>query len=362
MIHMLNLRKQFDSIRDEVIASVTAVLESSAYVLGPRVREFEANINAYIGSGTALGVANGTDALYLALRGLDLKAGDEVITTPFTFFATVEAICYTGAKPVLVDIDPVTMNIDPTKIEAAVTKNTKAILPVHIFGHPADMVSIMAIADRHGLKVIEDCAQSIGAKVGSRMTGSIGDAGCFSFYPSKNLGAVGDAGLVTLRDPAVAETIKMIRNHGSSRTYRHDVIGVNSRLDEIQAAILLIKLKRIDEYNDRRRQKADMYRALLGACVECPQELAGYRHVYHQFTIRSPKRELIQQTLKAADISSMIYYPVPMHLQEALRDLGYKKGDLPVAEQVSDTVLSLPICPELEPADIERIASVIRSV
>lgn len=357
---MINLRKQFESIRGEVMEAVAGVLESTAYVLGPRVREFEEKVNAYVGSGAALGVAQGTDALFLALKALGLKRGDEVITTPFTFFATVEAICYTGARPVFVDIEPDTMNIDPSKIEEKITRKTKAILPVHIFGHPADMGGIMRIANKYDLKVVEDCAQSFGATVDSRMTGGIGDAGCFSFYPSKNLGAVGDAGLVTLKDQAVADTIRMIRNHGSSKTYRHDIIGVNSRLDEIQAAILLVKFKYIDEYNERRRQKADLYRALLGDSIQCPVERQGCRHVYHQFTILSPNRDRIQQVLKGEGVSSMIYYPVPMHLQKALRKLKYKKGDLPVAERVADEVLSLPICPELESSDIERIASIIR--
>ena len=360
MIPMINLHKQFESIRAEVMDAVSAVLESSAYVLGPRVREFEEKVREYVGAGSALGVASGTDALHLALRALGIKRGDEVITTPFTFFATVEAICYLGARPVLVDIEHDTMNIDPAKIEASITKKTRAILPVHIFGHPAEMGSIMDIAKRHSLFVVEDCAQSFGATAKGLMTGGIGDAGCYSFYPSKNLGAVGDGGLVTLKDPAVADKVRMLRNHGSSKTYRHDVIGINSRLDEIQAAILLVKFRRIDEWNELRRQKAALYRSLLGDSVECPIERPGYRHVYHQFTIRSPRRDALQQTLKAEGISSMIYYPVPLHLQKALRKLGYKKGDLPEAERAAAEVLSLPICPELNPSDIEQISSVIR--
>ncbi len=360
MIPMINLHKQFESIRGEVMEAVAAVLESSAYVLGPRVREFEEKVREYVGAGSALGVASGTDALHLALQALGVKRGDEVITTPFTFFATVEAICYLGARPVLVDIEHDTMNIDPEKIEARITKKTKAILPVHIFGHPAEMGRIMDIAKRHSLLVVEDCAQSFGATAKGLMTGGIGDAGCYSFYPSKNLGAVGDGGLVTLKDPAVADVVRMLRNHGSSKTYRHDVIGINSRLDEIQAAILLVKFKHIEQWNELRRQKAALYRSLLGDSVECPIERPGYRHVYHQFTVRSPRRDALQQALKAEGISSMIYYPVPLHLQKALRKLGYKKGDLPEAERAASEVLSLPICPELNPSDIELISSVIR--
>ncbi|MCK4911268.1 MAG: DegT/DnrJ/EryC1/StrS family aminotransferase, partial [Thermodesulfovibrionales bacterium] len=301
----------------------------------------------------------GTDALHLALKALGIGPGDEVITTPFTFFATAEAIIYEGAVPVFVDIEPDTFNIDVSAIEASITKRTKAILPVHVFGHPADMPAIMGLAKKHGLAVIEDCAQSFGATINGEQTGSIGDAGCFSFYPSKNLGACGDGGLVTVRDAAVADTIRSLRNHGFSGAYRHDTIGFNSRLDEIQAAILLIKLKHITRYNDLRREKARKYNALLGDKVRCPVERQGCMHVYHQYTITLPERDRIKKTLADAEISSMVYYPIPLHLQPALSGLGYKEGDFPVAERAAKEVLSLPICPELEEDDIARIAGAI---
>jgi len=361
MIHMLNIKKQFDSIRDEVIKSVTEVLEGGQYILGPRVREFEAASADYLGAGHGIGVASGTDALHLAVKSLGIGPGDEVITTPFTFFATAEAIIYEGAVPVFVDIEPDTFNMDVSAIEGKITKRTKAILPVHVFGHPADMPAIMDLANSHGLSVIEDCAQSFGALINGQQTGSIGDAGCFSFYPSKNLGACGDAGLVTVRDSAVADAIRALRNHGFSGAYRHDTIGFNSRLDEVQAAILLIKLRHITRYNELRREKARKYTELLGGKVTCPVERDGCMHVYHQYTITSTERDSIREHLAEAEISSMVYYPVPMHLQPALSGLGHKEGDFPASERAAREVLSLPICPELEDGDLTRIAETVLS-
>jgi UDP-2-acetamido-2-deoxy-ribo-hexuluronate aminotransferase len=285
-----------------------------------------------------------------------------VITTPFTFFATAEAILYTGATPVFVDIEPETMNIDTAKIEAAITGKTKAILPVHIFGHPADMDGIVTIAQRHDLKIIEDCAQSFGASIRGKMAGSFGDAACFSFYPSKNLGSFGDGGMVLANDPAVADDVRMLRNHGSRGAYRHESVGFNSRLDEIQAGVLLVKMKRIDEYNEKRRRNAALYTKLICGSVQCPVELPGNLHVYHQYTIRSDKRDEIQRRLRENDVSSVVYYPTPLHLQEAVSFLGYKKGDLPVAEETSEEVLSLPMYPELEETTIRGIADILNSV
>ena len=361
MIHMLNVKKQFEDIRHEVLESVARVLESGQYILGPNVGEFEAEAASFLGSPHGIGVASGTDALHLAVKALGIGPGDEVITTPFTFFATAEAIIYEGAKPVFVDIEPDTFNIDARAIEERVTKRTKAILPVHVFGHPADMSSIMALAEKHGLAVIEDCAQSFGATIGGKQTGSMGNAGCFSFYPSKNLGACGDAGLVTVNDAGVDEAIRALRNHGSTGSYRHDTVGFNSRLDEIQAAILLIKLKHLTRYNELRRQKAAKYTSLLVDSVKCPVEKDGCMHVYHQYTITLPERDRIREKLAKAGISSMVYYPMPMHLQPALSSLGYKEGDFPVAELAAREVLSLPICPELDTSDINRIAETIAS-
>ncbi len=359
---MVDLKKQFSDIKDEVFEIITEILESSQYILGPKVLELEKKIALYHGVTEAIGVASGTDALHLSIEALGIGEGDEVITTPFTFFATAEAILYTGATPVFVDIERETMNIDPMKIESAITKRTKAILPVHIFGHPADMDEIAAIAKKHSLKVIEDCAQSFGASLNGRKTGSLGDAGCFSFYPSKNLGAFGDGGMVLLSDPSVAADIRKLRNHGSKGSYRHESVGFNSRLDEIQAGVLLVKMKKIEAYNARRRQNAALYGKLLSEKVERPVEKPGCTHVYHQYTIRSNRRDAIQMRLRENNISSVVYYPTPLHMQEAVSFLGYKKGDFPVAEETSERVLSLPMYPELEEASITRISGIINNV
>jgi len=361
-VPMVDLKKQFNDIKEEVFETITGILESSQYILGPRVRELEKKIAGYHGVSEAVGVASGTDALHLSVEALGIGDGDEVITTPFTFFATAEAILYTGATPVFVDVEPETMNIDPAGIEQAITEKTKAILPVHIFGHPADMERIMDIARRYNLKVIEDCAQSFGASIRGKRTGSFGDAGCFSFYPSKNLGAFGDGGMVLLNDPDIAADIRMLRNHGSKGAYRHESVGFNSRLDEIQAGVLLVKMGRIESYNEKRRRNASLYNELISGSVQCPVERDGHIHVYHQYTIRSDGRDKIQKRLGDNDISSVVYYPIPLHLQEAVSFLGYKKGDFPVAEESSEKVLSLPMYPELEDTAIRRIADIINDV
>ena len=360
MIPMLDLKRQYLEIKNEILSAVGEVLESSQYVLGKKGAELEDKVRAYHGMKEAIGVASGTDALHIAVRALGIGAGDEVITTPFTFFATVEAIMYVGARPVFADIELDTLNIDPAAVERLITKKTKAIIPVHIFGHPADMDRIMALAKAHGLKVIEDCAQSFGASMHGEKTGSFGDAACFSFYPSKNLGAYGDGGMIILNDCEVAGMVKKLRNHGSSGGYRHECVGYNSRLDELQAAILLTKLKRIDEYNAKRRQRAALYNQLLSDVVTCPVEKEGAVHVYHQYTIRSSRRDDIQKYLKEHEMSSVIYYPFPLHLQEAMKFLGHKEGDFPVTEQVSREVLSLPMYPELDEKDIHLISNTIR--
>ncbi|MBI5187642.1 MAG: DegT/DnrJ/EryC1/StrS family aminotransferase [Nitrospirae bacterium] len=360
MIPMVDLKKQFQEIKDEVFSVLTEILESSQYILGPKVSEFEKKIADYHGVREAIGVASGTDALHLSIEALGIGEGDEVITTPFTFFATVEAILYTGATPVFADIEPDTLNIDVSQIEAKITEKTKAVLPVHLFGHPSDMEGIQKIAEKYNLKVIEDCAQAFGAAINGKRLGSFGDAGCFSFYPSKNLGGYGDGGMIILNDSMVADTIRKLRNHGSKGSYRHESVGFNSRLDELQAGILLVKLKHIDEYNRKRRQNAALYNELLSGKVKCPVEKDGAYHVYHQYTIMSERRDEIQKRLKGNGVSSVIYYPVPLHLQEALNFLGYKNGDLPVAEKAAREVLSLPIYPELEESAIVKIAEIIR--
>ncbi|GAB4408355.1 MAG: DegT/DnrJ/EryC1/StrS family aminotransferase [Thermodesulfovibrionales bacterium] len=362
MIPMVDLRRQFTGIKEEVFGIVAEVLESSHYILGSKVQEFEKEIASYIGVSEAIGVASGTDALHLSVKALDIGEGDEVITTPFTFFATAEAIIYTGARPVFADIELDTFNIDCSKIEEKITPRTKAILPVHLFGHPSDMEGILEIAKRHGLYLIEDCAQAFGAEIKGKRVGSIGDAGCFSFYPSKNLGAYGDGGMITVNDSKLSDLIRSLRNHGSRGSYLHDTVGFNSRLDEIQAGILLVKLKRVGEYNRKRRQKAELYNALLSGIVKCPSEKEGAYHVYNQYTIMSGKRDEIQRILKKNSISSVVYYPRPLHLQNALSFLGYKEGDFPFAERASREVLSLPIYPELEDSVIERIAEIIKSL
>jgi UDP-2-acetamido-2-deoxy-ribo-hexuluronate aminotransferase len=362
MVPMVDLKRQFNDIKKEVFGVLTEILESSQYILGPKVDEFERKIASYYGMAEGVGVASGTDALHLAVEALGIGEGDEVITTPFTFFATAEAIIYTGARPVFVDIEPDTMNLDPRKIEAKITKKTKAILPVHIFGHPADMKEICRIAGRHKLKVIEDCAQSFGAEINGKKAGSFGDASCFSFYPSKNLGAFGDGGMVLLKNRTTGKRVRMLRNHGSGGGYSHESVGFNSRLDELQAGVLLVKLKRIDKYNERRKKNAALYDELLSEKVRRPVERAGCRHVYHQYTIRSDRRDAIQKCLKGHDISSVVYYPVPLHLQKAVSYLGYKKGDFPVAEETARKVLSLPIYPEIEENTVRRIAGIINDV
>jgi UDP-2-acetamido-2-deoxy-ribo-hexuluronate aminotransferase len=362
MVPMVDLRKQFKEIKEEVFHVLTGILESSKYILGPKVLEFEGKVADYHSVREAIGVASCTDALHLSIDALGIGEGDEVITTPFTFFATVEAILYTGANPVFVDIEPDTLNIDVSQIEASITERTKAILPVHLFGHPSDMTKIVQIAKKHRLKVIEDCAQSFGAMVNGKKAGSFGDAGCFSFYPSKNLGGYGDGGMITLNNPRLAEKIRELRNHGSKGSYKHRRVGFNSRLDEIQAGILLVKFEHIDEYNRKRIRNASLYNSLLSDKVKCPLEKKGAYHVYHQYTVMSTKRNKIQQRLKENGISSVVYYPVPLHLQEALKFLGYHKGDFPVAEKAAKEVLSLPMYPELEESTIVKIAEIIRDV
>jgi dTDP-4-amino-4,6-dideoxygalactose transaminase len=360
MIPMVDLKKQFQAIKDEVFDVLGEILESSHYILGPNVLNFEKKVARYHGVRQAVGVASCTDALHLSIDALGIGEGDEVITTPFTFFATVESILYTGATPVFVDIEPDTLNIDTRRIEAGVTKRTKAILPVHLFGNPADMGEILRIAKKHRLKVIEDCAQSFGAGLNGKKTGSFGETGCFSFYPSKNLGGYGDGGMIVVNESRVADRIRELRNHGSSGSYRHTRVGFNSRLDEIQAGILLVKLKHIDEYNRKRRRNASLYTGLLSDIIKCPVEKEGAYHVFHQYTIMSKKRDMIQQRLKEDGISSVVYYPVPLHLQKALRFLGYRRGDFPVAEKAAKEVLSLPMYPELEEDAIEKIAGIVR--
>lgn len=367
-IPMADLKAQYLSLKIEIDAAVQRVIENSQFILGPEVEAFEKEMAVYCGTSYAVGVASGTEALQLALLACGICPGDEVITTPFTFIATAEAITQCGAVPVFVDIDPVTYNIDPELVEAKITPKTRCILPVHLYGHPAGMGSIMAIAKRHNLKVIEDCAQALGASViageaKQSKVGSLGHAGCLSFFPSKVLGAYGDGGMVVTNDAEVAEKLRMLRNHGARQKYYHLVPGFNSRLDGLQAAILRVKLRYLDKWIEQRREKAALYVKYLGGItgVDVPGELAGSYHCYNYYTVRLTghkiNREALQKGLVAKGISSMVYYPVSLHLQEVYAAQGGKKGDFPHSERAQDEVLSLPIYPEMTEGQVAQVAA-----
>ncbi|HEY9871906.1 MAG TPA: DegT/DnrJ/EryC1/StrS family aminotransferase, partial [Candidatus Obscuribacterales bacterium] len=351
----LDLTRQYKLIGEDVSVAVLEVLASGRYVGGARVESFEQQFATYVGVSECVACNSGTDALYLALRALQIGAGDEVITTPFTFIATAEAISAVGATPVFVDIDPQTFNMDVNQIEAAITAQTKAIIPVHLFGMPVDMTAVMAIAQSHNLAVIEDCAQATGAEWGNEKVGSIGHIGCFSFFPTKNLGACGDGGACTTNDPAIATSIRMLREHGMTTRYCHEETGINSRLDALQATILQIKLPHLDTWNDQRRTVAEHYDRLLQPLpgLVKPQEPKIGKGVWNQYTIRvigkesSNYRDEVRAHLQEHGISSMVYYPLPLHLQPVYKNLGYQVGQLPVAEQACNEVLSLPMFPEL---------------
>lgn len=362
-INVLDLKAQYLALKTELDRAVLDVMASGHFILGENVQALEKEIAAYCGCQYGIGVASGTDALRLAFAALDIGPGDEVITTPFTFIATANTISRAGARPVFVDIEPRTYNLDPAKIEAAITERTKAIVPVHLYGQPADMDPIMAIARRHGLKVVEDSAQAIGAVYHGRRIGSFGDVSCLSFYPTKNLGAYGDGGMVTTNDAEIADKVDILRRHGGKRRYYHEVLGFNSRLDEIQAAILRVKLPHLDRWEERRREIARHYDNLLADVPEVvtPFVLPGVQHVYHQYTIRARSRDDLAKYLQEQGIGSMIYYPLPLHLQKMYDSLGYAEGDLPESERAAREVLSLPMYPELGEEQIERIAGAIRS-
>lgn len=358
MIPMVDLQTQYQNLKTEIDRAVLDTLNSGQFILGPNVASFEREAADYLGAGHAIAVASGTDALHLALLAAGIGPGDEVITTPFTFIATAEAIRYTGATPVFVDIDSRTFNISPPLIEAAVTDRTRAVIPVHLFGQPADMAPISAICEKHSLFLIEDCAQSFGATAGGRKTGTIGQAGCYSFFPSKNLGCYGDGGLIACDDGGMADRIRVLRNHGSRERYHHDLIGFNSRLDDIQAAILRVKLRRIDEFNEKRRQVASLYNELLWDMVQTPLVDGNGLHVYHQYTVMTNHRDAIMERLTAAGIASAIYYPVPLHRQ-AVFAKEYDETILPVAEHVARRCLSLPIYPEMPEESVRLVAATV---
>ena len=363
----LDLKAQFASIREEVMAAVTGVMESQHFILGPEVAKFEDEIAAKLGAKFAIGCASGTDALILALMAAGIGEGDEVITTPFSFIATAGSIAYVGAKPVFVDIDPATFNLDASQIAAAITPKTRAIMPVHLFGLPADLDPIMELARAHNLLVIEDAAQAIGSRYDGRSIGTIGDFGCFSFFPSKNLGGAGDGGLITTNDANFAERLRMIRVHGSKKKYFHEILGTNSRLDALQAAILRVKLRHLDGWAAGRRNRADRYRQLfderqLGAHVAFPPTPGDkYHHVYNQFTIRARRRDELQASLRASGVPTEIYYPLCLHLQQSFAYLGCSAGQMPEAENASHEVLSLPVYPELTDAQQNKVVDAIAS-
>lgn len=365
MIPMVDLRRQYLQLKQEIDAAVLDVLDKTQFILGPNVSELEAEVARYHGLPHAIGVANGTDALLLALRALGIGAGDEVITTPFTFIATAEVAGLLGAVPVFVDVDPKTFNIDPALIEKAVTKRTKAIIPVHLFGQPCDMDPILAVAKKHGLKVIEDCAQAFGARYKGRIAGTLGDAACFSFFPSKNLGGIGDGGMVVTNDEALYKRLMLMRNHGAEPKYYHRFVGANFRLDPVQAAALLVKLPHLDEWSEARRRNAAYYNEkFAGTIVQTPYISPDCNTIYNQYCIRVPRRDEVVAHLKARKIGCEIYYPVPAHLQECFAYLGYSEGDFPLSEEAAAEIMALPVYPELtnemQDAVVEAILAFLR--
>ncbi|MEM8718242.1 MAG: DegT/DnrJ/EryC1/StrS family aminotransferase [Cyanobacteria bacterium P01_G01_bin.39] len=373
----VDLTRQYELIKEEADLAVLDILKSGRYVGGEAINTFEQNFAQYIGVAECVSCNSGTDALFLALKALNIGEGDEVITTPFSFFATAEVISRVGAKPVFIDIDLNTFNLDLAQIEQAITPRTKAIMPVHLFGQPVNMSSLMSVAQKHNLYVIEDCAQATGAAWSQDKIGSIGHIGCFSFFPTKNLGACGDGGAITTNDPAIAKQIRILKEHGSPSRYRHDFVGINSRIDAVQAVILNIKLRYLDYWNQQRKKAAAYYQELLQSVssLKLPQALSGGNSVWNQYTIcisegattlgesdllDSSRRELIKQKLQLQGVVSMIYYPIPLHLQPVYQDLGYQKGQLPVVEQAAREVLSLPMFPGISEAEQEQVAYALK--
>lgn len=359
-IRMVDLRRQHRTLREPIEAAVRQVLEDCDFVMGRAVAEFEADLGRSLGVRFAVGCASGTDALRIALMALEIGPGDEVITTPFTFAATVEAIVLQGARPVFAEIDPRTYNLDPGRIGERITSRTRAILPVHLFGHPADMDPILDLAREKKLRVIEDAAQAVGARYRGQWAGTLGDIGCLSFYPAKHLGACGDAGALLTNDPELARRCRMISLHGADKRYRHEFPGLNSRLDSLQAAILKVKLPRLESWIERRIRIAEAYdRALEQLPTTAPYRAPGVRHVYNQYSIRSPRRDGLAELLRAGGVDCAIHYPLPLHLQPAYRCLAEGKGSFPHAEALAEEILSLPIFPELTCEETERVAAAV---
>ena len=360
MIPLIDLTAQYHSIKKEIDAAVLSTLESGHFILGPVVTKFEESIASYLGVDFAIGLASGTDALVLALRALNIGAGDEVIIPAYTFFATAGTVMSVGATPIFVDIDPQSYQIDVIKIKAAITSKTKAIIPVHLYGHPAEMNPIFEIARENNLRIIEDNAQGFGAEYLDRKTGSLGDIGCLSFFPTKNLGAFGDAGMVVTNDSALAERMRMLRTHGWKKKYYSEEVGYNSRLDALQAAILQVKLAYVDSWNDKRREISHRYTEQLAPLgIVAPVERGWGKHVYHLYIIRSSRRDELQAFLKQKEIASEVYYPLPPHLAMPCRKFGYKEGDFPHAELASQETLALPIYPELTLSQQDEVIAAV---
>ncbi len=363
-VPLLDLKAQYATIREETRAAMDRVAESQYFILGPEVKALEEEVAAYSQCRYGIGVSSGTDALLVALMALNIGPGDEVLTTPYTFFATAGCVARLGAKAVFVDIDPATYNIDPAALEAAITPRTRAIMPVHLYGQMAPMDPIMAVAARHGLPVIEDAAQAIGSEDQGRRAGSIGQMGCFSFFPSKNLGGFGDGGMVVTNDSALAEQLTILRGHGAKPKYYHKFVGGNFRLDALQAAVLRVKLPYLDQWTAGRQRNAAIYRQLfaemgLTEVIRLPVELPQMRHIYNQFVIRTKARDALMAHLKQHEIGTEIYYPVPMHLQECFTDLGYHQGDFPASEAAANETLAIPIYPELTEAMLRTVVETI---
>lgn len=363
MIPLLDLKAQYASIKSEIDAAVLGVLASGQYTLGDEVANFEREFADYCGVRNAIAVNTGTSALHLSLLAAGIGPDDEVITVPFTFVATTSAICYTGARPVFVDVEPQTLTIDPAQIEARITSRTKAIVPVHLYGQMADMDALNAIADRYGIAVIEDACQAHGAEYKGRRAGSIGISGCFSFYPGKNLGACGEAGMAVTNDDDHANAMRMLRDWGQSQRYHHALKGFNYRMDAIQGAILRVKLRHVEGWTESRRAHASRYTHRLEAMadVRTPVETIGRRHVYHVYAIRSRGRDRLRQALAEQGVQSGLHYPVPVHLQQAHSDLGYREGDFPISEAVAREVLSLPIYPEMSTSQLDAVVEAMEN-
>jgi dTDP-4-amino-4,6-dideoxygalactose transaminase len=363
-VPLLDLDAQYRPLRDALLAAITRVCDSQRFIMGPEIDALERELSAQLGVDHAIAVSSGTDAVLLALMTLDVKPGDEVVTTAYSFFATAGAVVRVGAKPVLVDIDPATFNIDPAQAAAAITPRTRAILPVHLFGQSADLDPIMEAANRAGIPVIEDAAQAIGASYKSRPLGGIGALGCFSFFPSKNLGAFGDAGLLTTNDDALAARARLLRTHGMKPKYYHHVVGGNFRMDALQAAVLRVKAPHLAAWTEGRRRNATKYRALfrearLDAAIALPAELPDRRHIFNQFVICTPERDALKRHLDERGIGNEIYYPVPFHLQPCFADLGYRRGAFPHAERAADQSLAIPIYGELTDGQQQSVVSAI---